>query len=106
MNIRKDYTRMEILELLKRDDIKPSNSLIAAFNKYNKLVLKVLDLEKLPKPGFYLIANSIGLSDLEKYDLVIRGSVEALNKTMTNHVNLRTLLALQQSSIQDYYCLN
>lgn len=93
------------LELLKRDDIKPSNSLIAAFNKYNKLVLK-LDLEKLPKPGFYLIANSIGLSDLEKYDLVIRGSVEALNKTMTNHVNLRTLLALQQSSIQEYYCLN
>ncbi len=93
------------LELLRRDEIKPSNSLITAFNKYNKLVLK-LDLEKLPKPGFYLIANSIGLSDLEKYDLVIRGSVEALNKTMTNHVNLRTLLALQQSSIQDYYCLN
>ncbi|MEO8514019.1 MAG: LON peptidase substrate-binding domain-containing protein [Ignavibacteria bacterium] len=93
------------LELLKRDDIKPSKSLIAAFNKYNKLVLK-LDLETLPKPGFYLIANSVGLNDIEKYDLVIRGSVEALNKTMTNHVNLRTLLAMQQGSLQDYYCLN
>jgi hypothetical protein len=93
------------LELLKRDEITPSRSLIAAFNKYNKLVLK-LDLETLPKPGFYLIANSVGLNDIEKYDLVIRGSVEALNKTMTNHVNLRTLLAMQQSSLQDYYCLN
>ncbi len=93
------------LELLKRDEIKPSNSLVAAFNKYNRLVLK-LDMETLPKPGFYLIANSVGLNDIEKYDLVIRGSVEALNKTMTNHVNLRTLLAMQQSSLQDYYCLN
>lgn len=93
------------LELLKRDEIKPSKSLIAAFNKYNKLVLK-LDMETLPIPGFYLIANSVGLNDIEKYDLVIRGSVEALNKTMTNHVNLRTLLAMQQSSLQDYYCLN
>jgi hypothetical protein len=93
------------LELLKRDEIKPSKSLIAAFNKYNRLVLK-LDLETLPKPGFYLIANSVGLNDIEKYDLVIRGNAEALNRTMTNHVNLRTLLAMQQSSLQDYYCLN
>lgn len=93
------------LERLHRDGIVPSRSLVDAFLKYNKLVLK-LDLEKLPKPGFYLIANSIGLSDLEKYDLVIRGSEQALNKTMTNHVNLRTLLALQQNSLQDYYCLN
>lgn len=93
------------LELLNRDEIAPSKSLIAAFTKYNRLVLK-LDLEKLPKPGFYLIANSVGLNDIEKYDLVIRGSVEALNKTMTNHINLRTLLALQQNSLQDYYCLN
>ncbi|HAX48168.1 MAG TPA: hypothetical protein DCX92_04215 [Bacteroidetes bacterium] len=93
------------LELLQRNGIVPSRSLVDAFLKYNKLVLK-LDLEKLPKPGFYLIANSIGLSDLEKYDLVIRGSEQALNKTMTNHVNLRTLLALQQNSLQDYYCLN
>ncbi len=93
------------LELLKRDEILPSKSLIAAFNKYNRLVLK-LDMETLPKPGFYLIANSVGLNDIEKYDLVIRESVEALNKTMTNHVNLRTLLAMQQSSLQDYYCLN
>ncbi len=93
------------LELLQRDSIEPSRSLVEAFNKYNKLVLK-LDLETLSKPGFYLIANSVGLSDLEKYDLVIRGSEQALNKTMTNHVNLRTLLALQQNSLQEYYCLN
>ena len=93
------------LELLQRDGIVPSRSLVEAFLKYNKLVLK-LDLETLPKPGFYLIANSVGLSDLEKYDLVIRGSETALNKTMTNHVNLRTLLALQQNSLQEYYCLN
>lgn len=93
------------LELLKRDEIIPSKSLIAAFNKYNRFVLK-LDLEKLPNPGFYLIANSVGLNDIEKYDLIIRGSVEALNKTLTNHINLRTLLAMQQNSLQDYYCLN
>lgn len=93
------------LELLQRDSIHPSRSLIEAFNKYNKLVLK-LDMDNLPKPGFYLIANSVGLNDIEKYDLIIRGSVQALNKTMTNHVNLRTLLALQQNSLQDYYCLN
>ena len=93
------------LELLKRDMIEPSKSLIEAFNKYNKLVLK-LDMDKLPKPGFYLIANSVGLNDIEKYDLVIRGSIEALNKTMANHVNLRTLLAMQQNSLQEYYCLN
>lgn len=93
------------LELLRRNSVKPSKNLLEAFHKYNKLVLK-LDLEKLPKPGFYLIANSVGLNDLEKYDLVIRGSEQALNMTMTNHVNLRTLLALQQGSLQEYYCLN
>ena len=93
------------LELLNRNDITPSNSLITAFAKYNRLVLK-LDLDKLPKPGFYLIANSVGLNDIEKYDLVIRESASALNKTMTNHINLRTLLALQQNSLHDYYCLN
>ncbi len=93
------------LELLKRNDIIPSKSLIAAFNKYNRFVLK-LDLEKLPNPGFYLIANSVGLNDLEKYDLIIRGSAEALDRTMTNHINLRTLIAMQQNSLQEYYCLN
>ena len=91
--------------LLKRDTIEPGKHLIEAFKKYNKLVLK-LDLEKLPKPGFYLIANSIGLNDLEKYDLVIRGTKQALNMTLTNHVNLRTLLGLQQDSLKEYYCLN
>lgn len=93
------------IELLKRDTVEAGKHLVEAFKKYNRLVLK-LDLEKLPSPGFYLIANSIGLNDLEKYDLVIRGSQQALNMTLTNHVNLRTLLALQQDSIKDNYCLN
>ena len=54
----------------------------------------------------YLIANLVGLNDIEKYDLIIRGSLEALNKTMTNHINLRTILVMQQNSLQEYYCLN
>ncbi len=93
------------IELQKKNSIGATASLIAAFEKYNERVLK-LDLEKFPGMSFYVIANSIGLSDLEKYDLLVRGSEEALNKTLTNHLNLRSLLALQQNSLQEYYCLN
>jgi hypothetical protein len=93
------------IKLLRKNIIGATESLINAFGKYNEKVLK-LDLAKFPKLGFYLIANSIGLSDLEKYDLLIRGSEEALNRTLTNHLNLRTLIALQQNSLQEYYCLN
>ncbi|MCC6866314.1 MAG: LON peptidase substrate-binding domain-containing protein [Ignavibacteria bacterium] len=93
------------LELLNKGKIEPSKQLLDAFNKYNKLVLK-LDLEKLPKPGFYLIANSVGLTEIEKFNLLLQGSEKALNTTMTNHVNLRTLLALQKDSVHEYYCLN
>lgn len=93
------------IEQLNKKDIKPTSSLINAFEKYNKLVLK-LDLEKFTGLGFYVIANSIGLNDLEKYDLLVRGSEDALNRTLTNHINLRALLALQKNSLHDYYCLN
>ncbi len=93
------------IELLNKGNVRATNSLVEAFEKYNAHVLK-LDLYKFSGVGFYVIANSIGLSDLEKYDLLTRGSEQALNKTLVNHLNLRTLLALQQNSIQDYYCLN
>lgn len=93
------------IELLNKNSVSASGSLIAAFEKYNERVLK-LDLTKFPGMSFYVIANSIGLSDLEKYDLLIRGSDEALNRTLTNHLNLRTLLALQQNSLHEYYSLN
>ncbi len=93
------------IELLNKYSVCASAALISAFEKYNERVLK-LDLTKFPGVGFYLIANSIGLNDLEKYDLLIRGSEEALNKTLTNHLNLRSLFALQKNSLQEYYCLN
>lgn len=93
------------IELLDKRSVGASAELIAAFEKYNERVLK-LDLSKFPGLSFYIIANSIGLSDLEKYDLLMRGSEEALNKTLTNHLNLRTLIALQKNSLQEYYCLN
>lgn len=93
------------IEQLNKKNIKATTSLINAFEKYNKLVLK-LDLEKFQGLGFYVIANSIGLNDLEKYDLLVRGSEDALNRTLANHINLRALLALQKNSLHDYYCLN
>jgi Lon protease-like protein len=93
------------IELLNRETIGATASLITAFEKYNEKVLK-LDLSKFPGLSFYIIANSIGLSDLEKYDLLVRRNDEALNRALTNHLNLRTLLALQQNSLQEYYCLN
>jgi len=93
------------IEQLNKKNIKATSSLINAFEKYNKLVLK-LDLEKFSGLGFYVIANSIGLNDLEKYDLLVRGNEDALNRTLANHINLRALLALQKNSLHDYYCLN
>jgi uncharacterized protein len=93
------------VEQLNKKNIKATASLINAFEKYNRLALK-LDLEKFTGLGFYVIANSIGLNDLEKYDLLVRGSEEALNRTLVNHINLRAILALQKNSLHDYYCLN
>lgn len=93
------------IETLDKDTITATSSLLNAFNKYNQKVLK-LDLTKYPRMNFYVIANSVGLSDLEKYDLLIRESDEAINRTLINHLRLRTILASQQNSLQEYYCLN
>lgn len=93
------------IELLNKYSVRATETLLGAFEKYNEKVLK-LDLKEFQGVNFYLIANSIGLSDLEKYDLLVRGSDSALNKTLANHLNLRMILALQKNALQDYYCLN
>jgi hypothetical protein len=93
------------IETLDKNTIIASSSLLNAFDKYNEKVLK-LDLTKYPQMNFYVIANSVGLSDLEKYDLLIRETDEAINRTLINHLRLRTILASQQNSLQEYYCLN
>lgn len=93
------------IETLDKNCINASQSLVEAFEKYNQKVLK-LDLAQFPKMNFYVIANSIGLSDLEKYDLLIREGDSAINKTLINHIRLKTILASQQNSMQEFYCLN
>lgn len=90
---------------LNKNAIAATLPLYEAFDKYNDKVLK-LDLEKYPKMNFYLIANSIGLTDLEKYDLLLHEGDKALNKTLINYIRLRTIIASQQNSLQEYYCLN
>lgn len=93
------------IELLNKNSIEATGSLINAFDKYNEKVLK-LDLSSFPRVSFYLIANSIGLSDLEKYDLLTREDEREINKTLINHLRIRTIIALQHNAIKDYYCLN
>jgi hypothetical protein len=93
------------IETLDKNTITASSSLLTTFEKYNHEVLK-LDLAKFPKMNFYVIANSVGLSDLEKYDLLIREGDEAINRTLINHIRMRTILASQQNSLKEYYCLN
>ncbi len=93
------------IETLDKNTITATSALINAFDKYSEKVLK-LDLTKYPKMNFYVIANSVGLSDAEKYDLLIRETDEAINRTLINHLRLRTILASQQNSLQEYYCLN
>jgi hypothetical protein len=93
------------IKLSNRKRFKPSKTLQEAFAKYNKLVLKNESDISLDN-DIYSITNSIGLSDIEKYDLILCSSEQAINKIMTNYINLRTLLALQQNSLQEYYCLN
>jgi hypothetical protein len=68
-------------------------------------VLK-LDLTQYPALNFYVIANSIGLTNTEKYDMLIRSGDDAINRTLINHLRLRGILASQQNSLQEYYCLN
>jgi hypothetical protein len=93
------------IETLEKNKISATSELLFAFDKYNDTVLK-LDLHKFPKPNFYLIANSIGLSDNEKYEIIRREGDEAINRTLLNHLRLRTILASQQNSLQEYYSLN
>jgi len=93
------------IETLNKDKIIASNKLLGAFEKYNEKVLK-LDLKQYPKVNFYLIANSIGLNDTEKYHMLISENEAEINKTLLNHLRLRTILAQQHKSLMDYYCLN
>src|SRR4030095_6211670 len=93
------------IELLNKNCIEASRPLLNAFEKYNDKVLK-LDLGAFPRVSFYVIANSIGLSDIEKYDLLIRDNEKEINKTLINHLRIRTIIAFQQNSIRDFYCLN
>ena len=93
------------IETLEKNSIGASKPLLDAFEKYNREVLK-LDLSKFNNMNFYVIANSIGLSDLEKYDLLIREGDKAINKTLINHIKMKTILASQQNSMQEFYCLN
>lgn len=93
------------IETLEKNKISATGELLEAFDKYNDTVLK-LDLQKFPKPNFYLIANSIGLSDNEKYEILRRESDTAINRTLLNHLRLRIILASQQNSLQEYYSLN
>jgi len=93
------------VETLNKDSVKATNELLKIFEKYNEIVLK-LDLTKYTGINFYLIANSIGLSDLEKYDLLNRENEKQMNKTLLNYVRLKTILAQQQNALHKYYCLN
>ena len=56
--------------------------------------------------NFYLIANSIGLSDFEKYEILIRQNEKQMNRALTNYIRLKAILASQQGSIHEFYCLN
>ena len=93
------------IELLNKNTVMPTKDLLSAFDKYNKSTLKI-DPDKIERLSFYLIANSIGLSDREKYDLLMRGSDMALNITLANHLKFRSILALQKNALQEYFCLN
>ena len=53
-----------------------------------------------------LLANSIGLTDSEKYEILIQENEKEMNKTLNDHLRLRTILANQYTSITDYYSLN
>lgn len=93
------------IERLDKNTVTASPALLSVFDKYNDQVLK-LDLTQYPALNFYVIANSIGLTDTEKYDMLIRQGDDAINRTLINHLRLRAILASQQNSLQEYYCLN
>ena len=91
--------------LLKKDNVSMSKPALSLFEEYSERVLKI-DLNKYPKLSFYVIANSIGLTDLEKYEILIQDNEKAMNQTLTNHLRLRNILAHQYNSITEYYSLN
>jgi hypothetical protein len=91
--------------LLNKDSVVISKQSINLFEQYSEKVLKI-DLNKYPKLSFYVIANSIGLTDLEKYEIIIQQDEKAMNKTLTNHLRLRNILVHQYNTITDYYSLN
>ncbi|HEY3250467.1 MAG TPA: LON peptidase substrate-binding domain-containing protein [Ignavibacteria bacterium] len=91
--------------LLNKTSVELTKSLLNLFEEYSEKVLKV-DLTKYPKLGFYLIANSIGLTDLEKYEILMQPTGKAMSRTLSNHLRLRIVLAHQYNSIADYYSLN
>ncbi len=93
------------IETLSKDKIAPTQKLLNAFERYNEKILK-LNLKQYPKVNFYLIANSIGLSDIEKYHMLTSEDEAKINKTLLNHLRLRTILAQQHKSVLEHYCLN
>ncbi len=91
--------------LLKKDSVSISPSVISLFEKYSIKALNT-DPKKYPRLSFYVIANSIGLTDIEKYEILIQENEKEMNKTLTNHLRLRNILLGQYNSITDYYSLN
>ncbi len=91
--------------LLKKDSVGISKPVVSLFEKYSENVLKT-DVHKYPKMNFYVIANSIGLTETEKYEILIQKNEKEMNRALSGHLRLRTILANQYSSIRDYYSLN
>jgi hypothetical protein len=92
------------IEVLNKKLVKASAGLLEIFEKYNEKILKA-DLGKY-EVNFYLIANSIGLSDYEKYDILRRENEHQMNKMLINYLRFKTIIATQKNSIQEFYCLN
>jgi len=91
--------------LLNKDSIEITKTSVNLFEAYTEKVLKT-NLDKYPKLNFYVIANSIGLTDLEKYEILMQESGKAMNKVLSDHLRLRTILASQYNSISEHYSLN
>jgi hypothetical protein len=91
--------------LLNKESVELSKSSVNLFEDYTEKVLKT-GLDKYPKLTFYVIANSIGLTDLEKYEILMQESPKSMNKILSDHLRLRTILASQYNSITEHYSLN
>jgi len=91
--------------LLKKNSIEITKSTVTLFEEYTEKILKT-NLDKYPKLNFYVIANSIGLTDLEKYEILTQQTDKSMNKVLSDQLRLRTILASQYNSISEYYSLN